>query len=557
MELTDSEGELVGGPAKGCPFWTRGTFRLRLPTGFYKLSVTRGPFYSPYRETPYIEIKDNEITEIEMPLTPWVALRSQNWYGFDPFVVTAAGTSVGAIPSIPLAALIAEAEGCDAVFCAAPWWHDPPPNIEPVSDPLKLADLAVASSTDVLRVSTSVLYDSRPYYGWFYRMGGGPPIQESLPDDPYVPNALKMKSAREGGSAVIVRNPTRGRTARFSSARWNSLSISAALFGELYQVREGFASELPYDLEAGLVDAIEIQDDNDICLWFNALNCGYRISAVRSSGARLGSSIDSLPSPVNYAFIKGNPTVGDYIEAVRKGRIVFGDGPFVEFTVDSYGPGSVVSCDGQDHFFHIKCLSRVKVGGSILKAELIRNGTVVRSYEGQDSPLGEGEAAILPRELRIAEKEDCWYVVRAFDSSGGVTYTNPIYFRSNSFREDGWLPRTIVLSFSEDLSKQPEIRAEVGDRALPVELRMLSASRLEVSLSGGFPPETTLLIRVEGKTEFKVNVFAETVFRAVLKKLSLAVDRNPKCDDPAFFDEFRLFGSSCEIPVTLEAAENP
>ncbi len=546
IELTNTEGKLVGGSAKDCPVWVRGAFALRLPAGNYRLAVRRGPFYAPYRDVPYITIDPDKVTEVELPLAPWFPARQRGWHGFDPFVVTASGLAQGPIPSIPLAALIAEAEGCDAVFLAEPWWDSPPPNIDATTDPAKLMELAAVSSTDMLRVSTSVLNDSRPYYGWFYALGGNTIDKPKPVDDPLVPNATHMAAARADGAVVVVKNPSRMRTVRLGASRWSSLTRSTALFGELLPVREGYASELPFDLHAGVVDAIEVLDDADLKIWYAALNRGFRVTALRSSGVRMGSEPGALPVPVNFAAVRGSGSVKGIQDAIRSGAVIFGNGPFVEFTVDSRGVGSEVPADGQDHFAVIKCYARAIEGAGVKTIELIRNGAILRSYGGDDIMPGSAETVALPGEVRLRETDEAWYIVRATDLLGGVTITNPIWFRGKTARPlPSWLPGKLVVSTGQSTDVTITVKLDGTERKPTVLQR--SPGLFEVTLIGGFPPGSELVVANKDGSSVRLNIFEHAVFRKLLRAWSLADARNPSLEDTATWDEFRHWCGTVEI----------
>ncbi|MDZ7814688.1 MAG: hypothetical protein U5N86_01385 [Planctomycetota bacterium] len=404
VELHDEDGELAGGPAPACPLWVRGTFRIRLPEGLYRLKVTKGPFYAPYKDTPYIEISRDNPVKLDIPMTPWGNVVHEGWASFDPFVHTAMGKAVDPVPTMETTALISEARGLDVVFLAEPWWHDPPPNIDTFDEPGKLSDLAISASSDGIKVSTAVAYDNRPYFGHFYRLGGAAPKPVELPDDPHTPNLGYMEKAREGGAAVVVYNPSRISAVRMSNSPWSHMTRSTALFGELYKLRAYYASELPYDLEAGAVDAIDIQTEGDWRIWVAALNAGYRVSAVSSSHARTGINRIELPLAHNYAFVRGRPDGRKVVQAIRKGATVVAKGPFIDFRIDSQLPGSVIAADGDTHYAHFKIFAPVDGDSSIKKIELLRNGVPLQSYTA-DSKTPSARRSAIPASFGCARAQ--------------------------------------------------------------------------------------------------------------------------------------------------------
>jgi hypothetical protein len=117
------------------------------------------------------------------------------------------------------------------------------------------------------------------------------------------------------------------------------------------------ARELVADAALGLVEAIDLVHCWDprptAFLYHRLLNCGLRLSATAGSDVFLsfahGPGVASNPPGWGrvYADLGGEPlSVEAFRTAVRAGRTVATNGPFLTLDVDGHGPGSVVSGSG-------------------------------------------------------------------------------------------------------------------------------------------------------------------------------------------------------------------
>ncbi|MFA4987342.1 MAG: hypothetical protein WC712_12210, partial [Candidatus Brocadiia bacterium] len=555
LEIRNAAGDLVGGASEGTPLWGRGNFRVELPEGMYKLEVKKGPFYLKNKDLPYFEIKADKPVRADIAMKPWIDLRKMGWYSVDPLVFTACGSALGAIPSLPVLGILAEGEGLDMVGCAAPWWNNPPPNISATTDPLKIMELAAASSTDRIALVPTVFNDSRPYFGWFYRIGGAAPFEIQLPDDPHIPNAIEMLKLKASGAAIVLSNPSLKKLIRLPNSRWSFLKKSASVFGDVYPMFAGYGSELPYDLMCGAVDAIDIRDADDMLVWYNALNSGRRLTGIKSSAARIGSSSTDLPRPLNYVRLQGTPTRAGVVQAVTEGRVVVCEGPFIEFTVDNNGPGSQVAADGRMHYGALRIYAPVDGSHFIKRITLIRNGRILESTTGLDDKLSPGET-IAARDFQITETESCWYIVMACDDTDRWSFTNPIYFRPEKATPPvpTFYPEEIALTVTapegvEEILVRVESGAEVLDRAA-----IKPGVPHTLARKNGWPPAAVLVLSAKGCSDRKVSLFGEIVFSKCLRNWAQARDSNPSLSDPLIFAELTGSCRHAELSLNLEPA---
>ncbi len=553
IEIRGSSGELVGGHTDGMPLWAKGHFRIRLPEGMYKFVATRGRFHLPHKTPPLFTIEPNKTTTLDIPMTSWGPSRKANWYSFDPLVFTACGKALSDVPSLSKLALLCEAEGLDFVNAAPPWWFDPPPNITATNDPTAIASLSLASSSDMFKMAVTPFYDKRPYFGWFYGIGRNAPVEYELPDDPYVPNALVLAKITASGSIPVVYNPSRHAAVRTSTSRWARLNNSMREFGEIFSLLEGYASELPYDIMSGSVSVIDAQNQQDLAVWFAALNKGYRVTAISSSSARVGETRSSAPVISNYAFIKGEASIPQLAAAVAQGKILVAKGPFIEFTVNDSPPGSVLSADSRDAFAKLR-ITAPAGDYKVASVKVIRNGIAIQSSESADNPFAIGET-VVERSFRIRENGYAWYIVMATDNTGGVSYTNPIYFiePDKDFTRKSPLPRTISVSV-----------VGVDGKRIDADLRVITSERTIASASfistaegdttiqlTDTPPDAMLIVTSSGYKTERVNLFGEFVFKPAIRNWCLARDNNPSLSNSSIYDELYALCGKGKIEIRL------
>ncbi|MFC5139999.1 CehA/McbA family metallohydrolase [Actinomycetospora rhizophila] len=119
------------------------------------------------------------------------------------------------------------------------------------------------------------------------------------------------------------------------------------------------ARELVADAALGLVDAMEVvscfDDRAGAELYHRLLGCGLRPAAVAGSDVFLsfahGPGVASNPPGWlrTYADLRGAPVTAEAVrDAVRAGRTLATNGPFVSLSVDGTGPGSVVDARAGD-----------------------------------------------------------------------------------------------------------------------------------------------------------------------------------------------------------------
>jgi hypothetical protein len=130
------------------------------------------------------------------------------------------------------------------------------------------------------------------------------------------------------------------------------------------------ARELVADAALGVVDAIELvscfDDRGAMVLYHHLLSCGLRLAATAGTDAFL--SFAHGPAPASnppgwgrvYAQLEGAPlSVEAFTDAIRAGRTVVTNGPWLSIDVEGRGPGSVLSPEPGD-----RLVVRARVRGS-------------------------------------------------------------------------------------------------------------------------------------------------------------------------------------------------
>jgi hypothetical protein len=158
-------------------------------------------------------------------------------------------------------------------------------------------------------------------------------------DQPYdwPPNADACREFRGLGAAVGYTHPV------FSP-------LSDGTPAEAFAVpRSVEARELVADAALGLVDSVDLIGPSDAegtaVLYHHLLNCGLRLAATVGTDVWLsfsrGPLISNPPGWARvYADLRGAPlSVAAFADAVRAGRTLATNGPFLELLVDGRGPG--------------------------------------------------------------------------------------------------------------------------------------------------------------------------------------------------------------------------
>jgi hypothetical protein len=190
------------------------------------------------------------------------------------------------------------------------------------------------------------------------------------------------------------------------------------------------ARELVADAAIGVVDSIDLisptNDEGAVFLYHRLLSCGLRLAATAGTDAFLsfshGPGVASNPPGWGrvYAHLGDRGlSVEAFKQAIRSGRTVVTNGPWLTFEVNGQGPGAVLDLTAGDHLD-----IRARVQGPA--AERL-------SLVGPDGTIAEGDAA---SELRIETQVDGPAWISAVARGTGhpntldetvLAHTSPVY----------------------------------------------------------------------------------------------------------------------------------
>ena len=173
------------------------------------------------------------------------------------------------------------------------------------------------------------------------RYHSGHPDSDQPHDWP--PNAVACDEFRRLGATVGYAHPV------FAPLRDGT---AAEAFGS---PRSMDARELVADAALGLVDSVDLLGPNDAegtaTLYHHLLNCGLRLAATAGTDVWLSYSRGPLISnPPGwsrvYADLRGAPlSVATFQDAIRAGRTLATNGPWLDLTVDGRRPGDVIHAE--------------------------------------------------------------------------------------------------------------------------------------------------------------------------------------------------------------------
>jgi TolB protein len=184
--------------------------------------------------------------------------------------------------------------------------------------------------------------------------------------------------------------------------------------------------ELPVDVALGRVDYMEIVGFSDHLstarVWYQLLNCGYRIPA--GAGTDAMANFASLRGPVglNRVYVHAPPDHATWLAALKAGRTFATNGPLVTLDIDGHEPGDEIQLPAGSHTLtvHATLHSIVPVD----HFELVSGGQVIASA----APNGDAHWS-------VPVTHSGWYTVRAYaDSARGpimdiypFATTSPVY----------------------------------------------------------------------------------------------------------------------------------
>jgi hypothetical protein len=249
-------------------------------------------------------------------------------------------------------------------------------------------------------------------------------------DEPFdwPPNAAVCAELRGLGATVAYTHPV------FSSLADGSPAGAFAF------PRSVEARELVADAALGLVDSVDLIGPSDVegtaVLYHHLLSCGLRLAATVGTDVWLSHSRGPLFSnPPGwarvYADLRGAPlSVAAFAEAIRAGRTLATNGPWVELAVDGAGPGEVVAA-APGRRLEVAVRSR---GFGVERLELVGPDGVVAAAQAPEAGGGAGAGggvAALAIDTAVEARDPLWLCAVA-RGPGHPSVLGPVVFAHTS-----------------------------------------------------------------------------------------------------------------------------
>lgn len=244
----------------------------------------------------------------------------------------------------------------------------------------------------------------------------------------------------------------------------------------------GLGRELPVDVIYGKVDALEVMSYSNIDggieldMWYELLNCGFRMPACAGSDAAVNRYFDA-PMGGFRVYVEhegGTPDIYQWLEGLAAGRTYITNGPlFTEFNMlGSWGIGD--SLDIYKNKYKIILDVTAECAFPMDRVDIVMNGRVV------DTLLPDGDPRIISGRSNFFIYESCWIAARASGPAGEwvtigdelFAHTGPFYFDMNG---EHIRRRESVIFFTEWIDSLIGLAAEKGDWRTPEDsIRALS-----------------------------------------------------------------------------------
>lgn len=183
------------------------------------------------------------------------------------------------------------------------------------------------------------------------------------------------------------------------------------------------ARELVADAALGVVDSVELvscfDDLGAVVLYHHLLSCGLRLSATAGTDVFLsfahGPDVASNPPGWGRVYARlgeAGLSVEAFQDAVRAGRTVVTNGPWLTLDVDGHGPGAVL-----DHRSGDRLTVRAQVTGS---------GVDRLVLHGPDGELAGTEGDVLEHEVTVPDG-GLWLAAAAYGGDDPYTLGAPVF----------------------------------------------------------------------------------------------------------------------------------
>lgn len=349
------------------PFFHGNQLLVDVPAGAVTVTVARGCEFAP--ASLRVAVREGESCEVRLSPRRLYETASRGWYGGDLHVhMNYTGDQV-----VPLEQIEAmqRGEGLHLLNLVAANYSTALVYDQPILVEYAGRDLPWSGPDAVCRFGVEYRNDM---YGHFHALGAvAPPARfntghprSGQPSD-WPPNAAAAAELRGLGATIGYTHPVAVPIAPDGSPG----DIFAAPRARSYEARE-----LVADAALGLVDSVDLltgNTDGTEYLYHRLLGCGLRLAATTGTDVMLSRSRGRLTSNPpgwsrTYADLGDAPlSVPAWQAAVRAGRTFATNGPWLELTVASHGPGTTLDIGGPDRLK----VSALTVGPGVERLEII------------------------------------------------------------------------------------------------------------------------------------------------------------------------------------------
>lgn len=376
-------------------FYVNGQYRTRLPTGNYRLVVTKGIEYR-YAERRF-EIGGDTTLDLTVALDRWINMPSNGWISGDIHV------------HIPRR---------DNTENHSLWLQ------------AQAEDLHITNSLEMGNIATT--HFAQSYWGSDGHYGENMRVLVAGQEDP--------RTAVRGHTihlnlAEPVRNPDRY---LLYHEIFENVAELGGISGYAHLNRLGAGVGMALDVPFGHVKFIEVLQRGRLGtdVWFDFLNLGYKIAPAAGSDVPYGARIGDVRSYVK-AGEQSFPS--SWFAGLSEGHTFVTNGPILTFELNGFAMGDEVSLDRGER---INIVAKASLNPDIDKlnrVELIEQGDIISEVISDDG----SQSLTLSQELTAANST--WFVVRAYGKNqkagdGSVAAASaPIYVLvdgNRSWRQD-------------------------------------------------------------------------------------------------------------------------
>ena len=191
------------------------------------------------------------------------------------------------------------------------------------------------------------------------------------------------------------------------------------------------------DLLLGKIDAFEIDHFegspfDEIWLWYDLLNAGWRVPLAGASGKDSNASALGVMRTFVNLLPAQKFSYSSWIEALCAGRNFVSNGPILLLTVNGHVPGSIVALDGLGGKIHVHATCQTQSAAHRL--EILFNGEIVGAASNAQTPTG----SVFDADLAIGRSgwlaARCIGEARIFDKPANqqeFAHTSPIYLEAH------------------------------------------------------------------------------------------------------------------------------